>query len=139
MTDKRPPLLLIKTRDGFAPYDRLSAQIMGDAVIGQVFSCTPRKGRNGERHRAYWAGLNVAIKATEAWPTAQHLHDDLKRLCGYVTTYHNPLTGQDEIRVQSTAFDKMTESEFVAFFNFARQRFIEKMGFDPWAQDEFNG
>ncbi|WP_155774100.1 hypothetical protein [Rhodovulum sp. MB263] len=66
------------------------------------------------------------------WPTTRHLHDDLKRLCGYVDVYHNPLTGRDEVRVQSTAFDKMGESEFAAYFRLAQMRFAQQMGFDPW-------
>jgi hypothetical protein len=133
--DTPPPILVQKCPDGLRPYDRLSAETIGDAVMGQVYTCKPRKGRTQPRNAAYWAGLGAAVKATDAWPTATHLHTDLKRLCGYVEVHHNPLTGQDEVRVQSTAFDKMAESEFAAYFQLAQARFIAKMGFDPWAQE----
>ena len=132
--DKPPPILLQICPDGVKPYNRASAQQMCGFVVGQVLTATPRKGRTQPRNAAYWAGLHNAIEATDAWPTTRHLHDDLKRLCGYVDVYHNPLTGRDEVRVQSTAFDKMTESEFAAFFRLAQMKFTAKMGFDPWAE-----
>lgn len=134
--DKPPSILIQKCPGGqLRPYGQHSGPMLDDMVTGQVMECKPRKGRSEERNSAYWAGLNAAVKATDAWPTTKHLHDDLKRLCGYVDFYHNPLTGRDEIRVQSTAFDKMSESEFAQFFRLAQTRFIGKMGFDPWSQD----
>ena len=136
MMDKQPPILLQICPDGIKPYDRLSAVQMGGLLNGQVLTCTPRKGRTLPRNAAYWVGLQKAVKATDAWPTPQHLHNDLKRLCGYVDVYHNPLTGRDEVRVQSTAFDKMPEAQFAAFFKLAQMRFIQIMGFDPWNQEE---
>lgn len=136
MTDKAPPILMQKTPRGWLPYGSHSAKMIDELVMGQVITCTPRKGRTLPRNAAYWAGLQNAVEATDAWPTPDHLHQDLKRLCGYVDHYHNPLTGRDEIRVQSTAFSKMSESEFSAYFRLAQQRFISAMGFDPWEQHE---
>ena len=137
--DKPPAILLQITPDGIKPYDRISRDYMADMVAGQVLTAKPRKGRTAPRNAAYWVGLGIAVKATGTWPTAQHLHDDLKRLCGYVDTYHNPLTGRDEVRAQSTAFDKMSESQFAAFFMLAQMRFIDKMGYDPWGKIEEDG
>ena len=131
-----PPILIQKCPTGLLPYGMHSAPMLDDLIIGQVLTCTPRKGRTLPRNGAYWAGLNAAVKATDAWPTASHLHNDLKRLCGYVDFYHNPLTGREEIRVQSTAFDKMGESEFAMFFRLAQARFAAKMGFDPWKRED---
>ncbi|MDH5797842.1 MAG: hypothetical protein OEZ19_04695 [Paracoccaceae bacterium] len=128
--------MLQKCPGGLKPYGALSQDMLDALVMGQVLTATPRKGRTVERNGAYWAGLGVAVKATGAWPTDVHLHADLKRLCGYVDVYHNPLTGRDEVRVQSTAFDRMSESEFAAYFRLAQSKFIRIMGFDPWERDE---
>lgn len=133
--DTPPPILIQKCPEGLRPYDRVSSDTIANMVNGQVFSCKARKGRTHPRNAAYWVGLSIAVKATDAWPTAGHLHNDLKRLCGYVDIYHNPLTGRDEVRVQSTAFDKMSESEFAAYFQLAQARFISQMGFDPWERN----
>jgi len=101
-----------------------------------VLTAKGSKGRKVSSTGAYWDELPVACKGCEAWPTASHLHDQLKKLCGYVESYYNPLTGNEEIRVQSTAFDKMSEADFKAYFRLAQERFIAIMGFDPWAQDD---
>jgi hypothetical protein len=129
-----PPILIQKTPTGLAPYGVHSAAMIGDCINGQVFTAKARKGRKLPRNGAYWAGLHTAVDNLDAWPTATHLHDDLKRLCGYIDTYHNPLTGRDEVRVQSTAFNNMDESEFAAYFRLAQMRFAQKMGFDAWAR-----
>ncbi|MDT8329058.1 MAG: hypothetical protein RQ750_17080 [Roseovarius sp.] len=134
--DTPPAILIQKCPDGLRPYDRISEEQIADMVNGQVLTCKPRKGRTLPRNGAYWAGLNAAVKATDAWPTAKHLHDDLKRLCGYLSVYHNPLTGRDEVRVQSTAFDAMPESEFAAYFRLAQMKFIAAMGFDAWERTD---
>lgn len=134
--DAPPAILVQKCPHGLMPYGAHSAPMLDDLLMGQVLTCKPRRGRTLPRNGAYWAGLSAAVKATDAWPTAEHLHDDLKRLCGYVDYYHNPLTGREEIRPQSTAFDKMSESEFAQFFRLAQTRFIAKMGFDPWLRED---
>jgi len=130
--DAPPALLLQKCPNGILPYGVHSPEMLDGLVIGQVLTCTLRRNRTIPRNAAYWAGLQRAVKATDAWPTPSHLHDDLKRLCGYVERYSNPLTGREEERVQSTALDRMNESEFSLYFNSAQARFIALMGFGPW-------
>ncbi len=137
--DTPPPILAQKCPAGIRAYGILSGETIDAMPMGQVFTLTPRKGRTLPRNGAYWAGLHTAVKATDAWPTKEHLHDDLKRLCGYVDIYHNPLTGRDEIRPQSTAFNAMPESEFAHYFRLAQAKFIAVMGFDPWERPEGDG
>lgn len=137
--DKAPDILVQKCPGGWKPYGAHSPAMIDVLLIGQVAKLIPRKGRTVQRNAAYWAGLQNAVAATDAWPTAGHLHADLKRLTGYVDIYHNPLTGRDEIRPQSTAFDKMSEAEFAAFFRLAQLKFTERMGFDPWQREPDGG
>lgn len=133
---QNPPAILIqKTPQGLIPYGTHSGPMVEDLPIGQVFTAKPRKGRKLPTNGAYWAGLRVALDNTDAWPTPKHLHDDLKRLCGYFDVYHNPLTGRDEVRVQSAAFDAMSEPEFKAYFRLAQMKFAQKMGFDAWERE----
>lgn len=137
--DKAPDILMQKCPGGWKPYGVHSPAMVDDLPVGQVAKLIPRKGRTIPRNAAYWAGLRVAIEATDAWPTTSHLHTSLKMLCGYVDVVHNPLTGRDEVRAQSTAFDKMSEAEFAAFFRLAQLKFTERMGFDPWAREPDGG
>lgn len=136
MTDKAPDLLLQVTPDGLRPYGRHSDPMLEDLPIGQVLTAKPRKNRTLPRNAAYWAGLQQAVKATDAWPTASHLHETLKKACGYVEEYFDPITGKWEVRIQSTAFDKMSEADFTAYFRKAQAVFIEQMGFCPWSEGE---
>ena len=133
--DAPPPILMQKCRDGWQPYGGHSVPMLDALPTGQVMTCKPRKGRTLPRNGAYWVGLHKAVDATEAWPTANHLHADLKKICGYVEYYISPLTGREEIRVQSTSFDKMSEAEFAAYFRLAQAKFINSMGFDAWERD----
>ena len=132
MSDKAPDILLVKTPRGLEPYGPHSAPMLDALVTGQVLTSKPRKGRGLPRNAAYWAGLHTAIDNCDVWPTAERLHDDLKKYCGYVDEYFSPLTGRWEVRVQSTAFGKMNESQFAEYFRKAQQRFVSEMGFDPW-------
>ena len=131
-----PPILAVKSGSGLVAYGPHSVPVIEGLVQGQVVTVKARKDRRLPRNSAYWAGLSQAVRATEAWPTAEHLHADLKRLCGYVDVKHNPLTGRDEVRPQSTAFNKMNESEFAAYFQLAQARFLSAMGFDAWEIQE---
>lgn len=130
---ENPPKILIqKTPQGLLPYGHYSAPMIDLLPFGQVFTATERRGRKKPTNGKYWAGMHAAVAATDAWPTAKHLHEDLKRLCGYVEHYRNPLTGREDERVQSTAFDAMSEPEFKAYFALAQMKFIQHMEFDPW-------
>lgn len=129
-----PPKPMVKKFAGrLMAISGFDAEALDAFPDGTEFDLTPKTKRSLPRNAAYWAGLGAAVKATDAWPTVKHLHDDLKRLCGYVDVYHNPLTGRDEVRVQSAAFDKMSEAEFRVYFQMAQMRFSQMMGFDPWA------
>lgn len=130
-----PPKPIVRLIQGrLQPVGAYDAEVLDSALPGSEFELAAISKRYPPRNAAYWAGLGAAVKATDAWPTSKHLHDDLKRLCGYVDWYLNPLTGREEMRVQSAAFDKMNEAEFRAYFQLAQMRFAEKMGFDPWRQ-----
>lgn len=135
MSDKAPDILLVKSPRGLEPYGQHSAPALELLASGQILTAKPRKGRGLPRNSAYWAGLHTAIDNCDAWPTPYRLHTDLKKHCGYVEEYFSPITGQWEVHVQSTAFDKMTESEFAQYFMKAQQHFVSEMGFDPWRKE----
>jgi hypothetical protein len=135
--DKPPPMLLQRCLGGWRPYGSHSPAMEVALPIGQVVTATPRRGRTIPRNAAYWAGLQNAVAATESWPTAGHLHEDLKRLCGYVDYYYNALSKREETRTQSTSFGSMSEPEFALYFRMAQMRFAQQMGFDPWEKEAF--
>ena len=100
--------------------------------VGAEFSVKSMTKRSIPQHRVYWKALSVVVNATDAWPTKEHLHDALKRDLGYVG-FTTGLDGKPFERVDSTAFDAMTQEEFQVYFDKANARIAEVTGIDPLA------
>lgn len=99
-------------------------------AVDTEFDLVPRARRSLPQHRTYWKALNEVVKATGSWPTAEHLHDALKRDLGFVHVRLN-LLGQPYLATDSTAFDEMDQAAFQNYFNQAMARLAEVIGFDP--------
>ena len=84
--------------------------------------------RNGERHRAYWLTLHECVKATGCAPNASVLHEAVKLGTGHFELVR--LSGGLTVAVPgSIAFDKMSEDEFVTFFQSAEEYLAREHGF----------
>lgn len=75
----------------------------------------------------YWACLSQFVQATECVPTAEHLHNLIKMKTGYVTPAVMP-DGTLYWIPDSTAFDKMGQSEFNDFVAKADKWCLETFG-----------
>jgi len=131
---EKPPLFLIRTAHGLTAAEPLDAELLDSIPIGSRVEVPSLKmPRNVDRLRAYWAGLNRAIKAAEVgYPSSEKLHAGLKRSLGYVTPVYDVRTGKVEYDTDSVAIGEMEESVFREFFKRAQVLFIERFGFDPW-------
>lgn len=88
---------------------------------GQRVRVEIREWRNLERLKAYWAMLHDVVAATGANRlTAERLHEVLKLHNGCVDVVMLP-NGQPVAIPSSIALDKMSEPEFVAFFQKAEE------------------
>lgn len=125
-------IIFVKTARGPAPSSAYDAEQFDALPIGAELDVSPRAKRSLPQHRTYWKALGEVVKATEAWPTAEHLHDALKRDLGYVSVRTN-LIGQPYVVADSIAFDEMSQPEFQAFFDAAMRRIAEVTGVDPLA------
>lgn len=117
---------------GLVPVSAFDAEQLERAPLGTEFDLSARTKRTLPLQRTYWKALHEVVTATGRWPTAEHLHDALRRDLGYVTVRVN-LLGQPYLATDSTAFDAMTQSEFKAYVDAAMQRLAEVCGFDPLA------
>lgn len=130
--DKRPAPIVRKEMRGLSPVDAFFAeQIMSDP-IGTEYDLVKRSKRSNPQNSLYWVTLDRVVKATDKWPSPEHLHDALKRVCGFVTINHD-LAGNEFITTDSTAFDAMTADEFRNYFDRAMEKLAEHLGFDPLA------
>ena len=87
--------------------------------------------RSNPHHNLYWSTLKTACESTGMWPTAQHLHHELKLVCGYYKTTISPLTSSIVRHVDSTEFSAMTQAEFMTYFELAMSKLAEAIGYDP--------
>ncbi|WP_298965119.1 hypothetical protein [uncultured Roseibium sp.] len=85
------------------------------------------KPRSLPSQRKYWVSLSEFVAATECVPTSSHLHNLIKMKTGYVTPAAMP-DGSLYWIPDSTAFDKMGQSEFNEFVSKADKWCLETFG-----------
>ena len=127
---EKPPIRATKTVSGFVPYDRLSEQEIACLSRGTICKLAPFKGRSNPQLGWYWVVLAEAVEATGKWPTAKHLHDDLKLTLGYVRKAVNLNTGEIHLVPDSIAFDRMCDADFKFYLKQVEWVFSEKLGID---------
>lgn len=126
-------IIFVKSARGtLAPASAYDAEAFDRLPPGAEVDVSPRTKRSLPQHRVYWKALGEIVKATEAWPTAEHLHEAVKRDLGYVSVRKN-LIGQPYAVTDSIAFDEMSQGEFQIFFDAAMRRIAEATGIDPLA------
>lgn len=123
-------MIFEKTPHGVRPISAFDAEELDRFPLGTEFDLAPRTKRSLPQHRTYWKALSDVVKATDAWPTPEHLHDALKHDLGYVEV-RKTLGGQPYISTESTAFAAMTADEFKAYMEKAIARLAEVTGIDP--------
>lgn len=133
MAKKEKSLIIVrKTPRGLQPVSSFDAEMLLAAPLGTEFNLASLTKRSLPQHRTYWKALSEVVKATEQWPTKEHLHDALKRVCGFVDIRHN-LDGSTYIATDSTSFEAMGPDEFKAYMDIAMKKLAETIGYDPLA------
>ena len=77
--------IVVSTKRGIVPVSQYDAEIIEAAGFGVEYDMKPRSKRSIQHDRLYRKMLARIVEATGKWPTADHLHHDLKLTCGYVT------------------------------------------------------
>lgn len=126
----KPGIIMLKKAWCLEPASAYDAEQFNKHGDGDQFTVSPVKGRSLPQHRLYWAMLTRAVEATDMWPSAEHLHDALKRDMGFWTV-SKTIDGKPYLTTDSTAFDAMTQAEFQAFMDRAAARLAEVLGVDP--------
>ena len=127
-----PTLLLRRSAKGLEPLDAVDAEVISQIPIGSDVEVQIKKRRSSRQHRLYWKMLGETVAATGKFPSAAHLHDEIKMALGY-TEKRVSFDGRIYYRADSTAFEKMDGAEFKVFFDRAVHLIADNMGFDPLA------
>lgn len=134
MSQKREAQTIIvrKTPKGLQPVSGFDAELLMGKPFGTEFRVTSLTKRSLPQQRTYWKALSEVCRATDTWASPEHLHDALKRACGYITV-NVMLDGSEFVTTDSTAFDAMGADQFKAYFDKAMEKLTDAVGFDPLA------
>lgn len=124
-----------RTAKGIVPELAMDREAMDELPFGKRLKVSITYPRNRKRDGLYWAVLGEVCRATDRWPTKQHLHEDLLITLGYWVKVVT-LSGEIRLMRDSTAHDKMTDHEFAGYFNRAMEKLAEELKFDPLAAYE---
>lgn len=131
--DKPPAPLVVKAANGIRPARAWDMEAVMADPIGTEYELHRVSKRKPAQHRTYWKALGLVVKSTDRWATASHLHDELKLACGYYRVVKSLSTGHDILMPDSTAWDKMDQSEWAVYFDKAMEVLSGAVGFDPLA------
>ena len=128
--DKRPPPIVALGRGGLSPVTAWDAELLADIPQGTEFDLVARTKRSTPHNDMYWVQLGQIIKATDAFPTSEKMHQWIKMRLGYVETIYGPKGEPLAVIPDSTAFDKMDQAAFNGFYERAVRLIAEEMGVD---------
>jgi hypothetical protein len=128
--DKRPSPIVALGRGGLSPVTAWDAELLADMPQGAEFDLVARSKRSAAHNGKYWVQLGHIVKATEAFPTPEKMHQWVKMRLGYVETIYGPKGEPLAVIPDSTAFAQMDQAEFNGFYERAVRLIAEEMGID---------
>ena len=127
-TKEKPVYGFRRRGDALVPDMALDCRALDGIAQNELVRIEVREFRNAKRHRLYWAMLHDVLEATDSALSVQRLHDVVKLKTGLVEVVSLP-DGTPIALPGSIAFDKISEDEFVAFFEKAQQFLAEQFGY----------
>jgi hypothetical protein len=121
--------ICIVTRKGSAlvPVSRDDEEIICGLSQMKEIEISFKYRRVPEQLRAYWWFLSYVVEATDAYPTAEKLHEALKFALGY-TSQMVTLSGEIVTIPDSVALSAMDGIEFTEYFRRAEKLIAERFG-----------
>jgi len=126
-----PPPPTVRLEGGrLTPVTASDAELMAAYAHGTEFDLKHRSRRSNPHNGMYWAILSRIVKATDAYPTPEHMHRWVKMRLGYTDPICDPSGRIIAVTVDSTAFAAMDQAAFNVFFEKAMQLIAAEMGID---------
>ena len=127
-TDKERRICIVRcTGSALYPVSAADEEILQGLSKTQDVEVTFKYRRIPEQLRAYWWFLSYVVEATEAYPTAEHLHEAIKFALGYVKQMVT-LAGEIIVVPDSVALSAMDGQEFTEYFKKAEKLIAERFG-----------
>lgn len=129
--EKPPHIEVVMTPRGLRAHTSFDAEAMVAVPLGHTFELVPVTKRSSKQLRTYWRALGIVVKATNKWPTAEHLHDEIKFTLGYRKQIADLKTGEVSEVLDSVALNEMDHDAFCRFMDQAMALVADAVGFDP--------
>jgi hypothetical protein len=100
----------------FKPQSEYDHNLVAHLKVGTRVRLDVTEFRSLPRNSYYWVILQVVVDNSECFATKESLHKTLLLACGVVEPIVD-LDGEITMAPASTAFDKMPEGEFKAYFD----------------------
>lgn len=127
---EKPTYAFVRRGDALVPELDMDCRALDGIAQGQRVKVEIKEFRNIGRHRAYWKMLHEMVAATECALSPERLHEVIKLETGVVDLIRLP-NGMTVAIPGSIAFDKMSEEEFIAFFQRAEEWLARTYGWVP--------
>lgn len=124
----KPVYSFIRKGNCLVPELDYDLRALDGVANGQRVRLDVKEWRNLDRLRAYWSMLHEAVDATGRTFSAEKLHEIIKLETGMIELIQLP-SGIKVAIPASIALDKMTEPEFIAFFQSAEEWLARELGF----------
>lgn len=124
----KPVYSFIRRGNSLVPEMDYDLRALDGVANGQRVRLDVKEWRNLDRLRAYWSLLHEAVTATGMSISAEKLHEVIKLETGLVDLISLP-NGMKVAIPSSIALDRMSEPEFIAFFQSAEEFLARVYGF----------
>jgi hypothetical protein len=124
----KPVYSFIRKGNALFPEMDYDLRALDGVANGQRVRLEIREWRNLDRLRAYWSLLHEAVASTGMSIGAEKLHEVIKLETGLVDLIRLP-NGMTVAIPSSIALDKMSEPEFITFFQSAEEFLARVYGF----------
>jgi hypothetical protein len=131
MRDHPPKPMVRLTHGVLIAVSAFDAEELAAFPDGMLFDMIPRNKRSAPHNGKYWLILTKVCEATGLWPTREHLHKAIKYDLGYTEVIYGPNGKPLCVIPDSTAFDKMSQAEFNAFYERAMEWIARELAVDP--------
>ena len=126
--DKRPTPIVRLTGGRLTPVSAYDQEELAGFANGAEFDLKPRGKRSTPHNGLYWLQLGHIVAATDAWATAEKMHDWVKVKLGYVSPIFGPNKEIIGMTVDSTSFKAMDQAAFNVFHEQAAALIAREMG-----------
>lgn len=124
----KPVYSFIRRGNILAPEMEYDLRALDGVANGQRVRVDIKEWRNLDRLKAYWSLLHEAVASTGMSLSAEKLHEVIKLETGLVDLIALP-NGMKVAIPSSIALDRMSEPEFIAYFQSAEEWLARIYGF----------